>query len=300
MRLFRFLSFAAGAALLLSTARAAEPVTVTLNESASVGTFVVTLGDVALISGGDAATRARVARIDLVELKSREPSGLVGRKSVEYRLFLAGFDASAVRVTGAERTNVSLSRRTITAEEVTAVARTELLRQYPNPEGAVELAAPIVVKLPEVPANEKLDITAKPHGKPGASGRVQMDMSITAGSEKLLSFAIHLNVGRPGAPAVTPTGGIAALPPIPPVPAGPPVKPAAGTAFASGEILIQPRQRVEMQVNSGGLKVTAAGEAQQAGKLGQTILVLNVDSKKSVPARVTGPGTVEVDLGGSR
>jgi flagella basal body P-ring formation protein FlgA len=55
-----------------------------------------------------------------------------------------------------------------------------------------------------------------------------------------------------------------------------------------------------MQVNSGGLKVAAVGEAQQVGKLGQTILVQNIDSKKMVSARVTGPATVEVDLGGSR
>jgi flagella basal body P-ring formation protein FlgA len=55
-----------------------------------------------------------------------------------------------------------------------------------------------------------------------------------------------------------------------------------------------------MQVNVGGLRVTAAGEAQQAGRLGQTIPVQNVDSKKTLSARVVGPGAVEIDLGGSR
>ncbi len=278
----------------LAPARAAEPVTVALNETASVGTALVTIGDVATVVGGDALTRARVAKIDLAELKTRELNVTVGRKAVEYRLLLAGFDPSAVRVGGAERATVTLARRIVTADEVTAAARAELLKLQPNPDMVIELAVPIIVKLPEVPANEKVTISAKPRGPASAAGRVQMDTTISAGGEKLLSFAVHMNVRQAGTPAIVPAGAIAPLPVIPTA------TPAAGTAFASAEVLIRPRQRVEMQVNAGGLKVTAAGEAQQAGKLGQTILVQNIDSKKVISARVTGPGTVEVDLGGTR
>jgi flagellar basal body P-ring formation protein FlgA len=291
MRFFRFLCFYTCAVLALCTARASEPLVVTLHETATVGTSVVTVGDVALISGGDAATRARIAAIDLAELKSRDASTVIGRKSVEYRLLLAGLSA---RTAGAERTTVAISRRAVTVEEVTATARAELLRQYPNADAVtIELAVPVVVKLPEVPARERVAITAKPHGKSGTTGRVQVDMTIAAGGETLLSFALHMNVQ----PAVQPAGASVPVQVVPPGQAG---APAGGSAFASNEILVRPRQRVEMQVNTGGLKVSAVGEAQQAGKLGQTILVQNVDSKKAISARVIGPGTVEVDLGGSR
>ena len=277
-----------------AAARAADPVTVELAGTATVGKSVVTVGDVALVSGGDADARARVARIDLAELKAREPGVTVGRRAVEYRLVLAGFEPAAVRVTGAERAAVTVARRAVTLEEVTAAARAEVLRPFTNPAEAVavELAVPVVVKLPDVPADERAVITARPRGRPGATGRVQVDMAVAVGGETLLSFAVHLEVrpvGRPGA-AVVPAGGV--VPPVPLVAAG-------GTQFASAELLIRPRQRVEMRVTSGGLTVTAAGEAQQAGKLGQIILVQNVDSKKTVSARVTGPGTVEVDLGGA-
>jgi flagella basal body P-ring formation protein FlgA len=61
-------------------------------------------------------------------------------------------------------------------------------------------------------------------------------------------------------------------------------------------ILIHPRQRVTMLVHSGGLNVSTVGEAQQDGRLGQTIMVQNVDSKKMINARVTGPDTVEIQL----
>lgn len=289
MRLFRFLMLVAVLPLALH-ARAADPVTVELKPSASVGTALVTVGDVATVSGGDAVTRARVAAIDLAELKAREPGATIGRKSVEFRLSLAGFDPAAVRVSG-ERTTVALARRSVTADEVVAAARAELLKHYAEPDTLkVELAVPVLAKLPEVPLGEKAVITAKPRGTPGALGRVQMDVTVAAGGQTLLSLAVQLNVHSPT---------LAPLAPIAPLAPGA-TAPGKGTAFASAEILIQPRQRVEIQVNTGGIKATAVGEAQQPGKLGQTILVQNVDSKKTISARVTGPATVEVDLGGSK
>jgi hypothetical protein len=283
-------------------ARAADPVTVELKSAVAVGTPLVTLGDVATVSGGDDATRARVARIDVAEFKSRENAVAVGRKSVEYRLALAGFDAATVRVSGAEKADVTLSRRPVTAEEVVAAARGELFRHYPNPESlSIDLALPVVAKLPDVPLGATVTVTAKPHGKPPAAGRIQMDVSVSAGGETLLSLPVHLTV--------QPFGPLAPVPPLPPdaptAPSSavvPPTLPPAAAPQPSpaGEVLVKPRQRVEIQVNSGGLKVTAVGEAQQPGKLGQTILVQNIDSKKTVSARVTGAGTVEVDLGGAK
>ncbi|MBX9625896.1 MAG: flagellar basal body P-ring formation chaperone FlgA, partial [Gemmataceae bacterium] len=89
--------------------------------------------------------------------------------------------------------------------------------------------------------------------------------------------------------AVPPTGGV--------VPAGgivPGAPPAARPAAA--EMVIKPRDRVTMVVKLGASTVSAVGEAQQGGAVGQMIPVQNVDSKKTLTARVTGPGTVEVDL----
>lgn len=292
MRLVRFLLLAALAGFALNVARAADPITVELKQSASVGSTLVTIGDVATVTGGDPAVRARVATIDLVELKARDASAVVGRKSVEYRLLLAGIDG--VRVIGAERASVSLARRPVTADEVVQAARAELLRNYQNPETLkVELAVPVLAKLPEVPLGEKVTITAKPRGMPGAVGRVQMDVTIAAGSETLLSLGVQLNVQTPGLAPIPPLAPLA--PASATVPAG-----STGTAFASGDIIVRAQQRVEIQVNSGGIKASAVGMTQQAGKLGQTIQVQNIDSKKPIMARVTGPATVEVDLGGTK
>ncbi|MFM8274389.1 MAG: flagella basal body P-ring formation protein FlgA [Gemmata sp.] len=296
MRLVRLLLLAALTGSPLGAARAADPVTVELKETASATAAVVTVGDVASVTGGDPFARARVARIDLVELRSREPSATVGRKSVEYRLLLAGING--VRVVGAERAVVTLARRSVTTEEVVSAARAELLRSYQNPESLkVELAVPVLAKLPEVPLGEKVVITAKPRGAPGATGRVQVDVTIAAGGDPLLSLGVQLNVQTPGLAPIPPLGPLTPTPAAAPAGAPPP---APGAAVASADGSVRAQQRVEIQVNSGGIKASTVGVAQQPGKIGQTILVQNLDSKKTISARVTGPTTVEVDLGGSK
>lgn len=265
-------------------ARAADPLAVELRPHATVGAPVVTLGDVALVTGGDAEARARAARLDLAELKVRQPTGTVARAAVDYRLRLAGTPA---RVTGAERVTVALALRPVTADEVLAAARAEVLRQQPGTAGAaVELAVPLAVKLPEVPAGERPRIAAKARAAPGPTGRVQVDVTIAAGDEHLLSHAVQLEVRGPG--AVRPAGG-----PVPPGPAAP-----AG-GLAAGEVLVRPGDAVEMRASGAGFVATDKGAALQAGRLGQAVLVQNARTKQTVTARVTGPRAVEIDLGGA-
>jgi flagellar basal body P-ring formation protein FlgA len=287
MRLFRFLIALVTLGFALSAIRAADPVTIELRERASVGSSVVTVGEVSLISGGDENTRAKIAKIDLVELKARESSMTFGRRSVEYRLKLAGFDANSFRIIGAEKSTVLLTKRTITVEEVVSVAKAEMLRHLTSaPESlSIELAQPVVVKLPEVPADERPTITAKPRGQVAANGRVQMDVSVSSGNTAMLSFAIYFQVNSPMPPpgAVTPAGFATGNSP----------------QNAQQPVIIRPRQRVTMEVRTGELVVKAVGEAMQEGRLGQSIQVQNVDSKKTIVAKVTGPSTVEVDIGGS-
>ncbi len=269
----------AALALTAGLAAAADPVAVVLEDRPTARTAVVTVADVARVTGGDPAIRARVAALDLAELKARDPAVTVSRRAVEYRLRLAGIEPGQVVVVGPDAAVVTVARRPVTADEVVAAARAEVLRQLgAAPETVtVELAQPVAVKLPEVPAGEAVAVAAKPHGRVPATGRVQVDVAVSCAGEKLISFAVVLDVkpgGRPDAAAA---------------PAG--AKP--------GEVLVRPRSRVTMQVKSGVMTATAVGEALQEGRLGQTIQVQNVDSKKTLSVRVVGPGLVEIDLGGA-
>jgi len=270
-----------------ATARPADPVVVDLPTRAVVRAAVVTVGDVARLDGGDPATRALIAGLDVAELRPRDPAVVVTRRVVEFRLRLAGIDPAAVAFAGAERVVVTLARRPVTPQEVLAAARAELLRRLPWPADAVtvEPTQAVAVRLPEVPAGETVVVAAVPHGPKVGLGRVQMDVTISAGGETLLALAtvFEVKAARPADPAVVPAT----------------VVPAAGVVPAAKvDLLVRPRQRVSMVVRLGAVNVTAVGEAQQGGALGQTIPVQNVDSKKVVTARVTGPGAVEVELGG--
>ena len=280
------------AVLAPSSAVAAGPVVVAVRERASAGTAAVTVGDIAAVTGGDAAARDRVARLDVAELKARDPGIALTRRAVEYRVRLAGYDPADVLVTGADRVMVTPARRAVTADEVVAVARAELLRRLPGPADAVaaEPVAPIVARLPEVPAGEPPVITATPHARAVGPGRNQMDVVITCGGERLLALAVLFEV-KPVAAMTTATSA----PPGGVVQAGG-VMPAAPAAAPAAEQVVKPRDRVTMVVRLGATSVSAVGEAQQGGAVGQSISVQNVDSKKLVTARVTGPGVVEVEL----
>lgn len=286
MCLIRFLLAVVAVAASAVAAPAADRVLVEMPERVMAGNTIVTVADVARLTGGDAATRDRIGRLDLAEISPREESVTITRRVVEYRLQLAGFDPRQFQMIGAERTTVVQNRRAVTAEEVVTTARAELLRRLALPPESVtvELARPVSVKLPEVAVDEPVTITAQPHGSLAAVGRAQMDVTISAGGQKLLGLNVFFEVKRSQTQAELGTPGAV-------VPAGTPTR----TAEA-GPVLVRSRQRVTMQVRAGELVVTAVGEAQQEGRLGQTILVQNVDSKKMISARVTGPATVEIDV----
>jgi len=51
-----------------------------------------------------------------------------------------------------------------------------------------------------------------------------------------------------------------------------------------------------MVAESGGLKISTQGEARQRGAKGDRIKVMNLDSRKSIYARVVDRNTVRVDF----
>ncbi len=258
-----------------------DPVVIRLPEKQTVRTSVVTIGDIATLTGGTIRDRQSIARLDIAEMGRRGETQTISRRAIESRTALAGFDPRHFTVTGANRTTLGLERRPITPDEVVAAARDEVIRQLPVPPGSVQidLVQPVVVSLPEVPIGETVTIKARPRTKILGVGRVQMDVTITHQDERILALPVYFDIKPQGSKA------------------GPGTQ---GQPNQANEILVRPRQRVTMVATIGEVRVTAMGEAQQGGRQGDAILVQNVDSKKLLTARVTGPATVEVDLGGGK
>jgi hypothetical protein len=152
-----------------------------------------------------------VSKLDLAEFKSRDHGVTLGRRTVGYRLELAGFEPAAVRVAGRRprhRHPGPPGRHPRGGGRGRARGGAA-----PGARGGGRAGQPVVVKLPEVPTGERVTFTAKPRGK--ASGRVQVDMTIACGGETLLALAVHLDVkdgARPDA-RVVPAGGAAPAPP---------------------------------------------------------------------------------------
>lgn len=314
------------------TTAAGEPVRVELPDRAAVAAAVVTVADVARLSGGDPVTRTTIARLDLAELPARGDTGLtLTRRQVEFRLKLAGLAADEYLLLGADRVTVAVARRAVTADEVTAAARDALRKRLPWPaeELSVEVVQPVAAKLPEAAADEDVSITAEPHAGTVNLGRTQMDVTIRVRGERRLAVPVVLD-----AKLIQP---VAVL--LKPVQAGEPLteqairverRPVdagrrhlsagelvgrkvtrplpAGHTLSAGDVeqptataeppLVRTRQRVTLTVTIGAMTVSAAGEALQDGKLGQTVRVQNADSKKVLTGRVSGPGTVDIDIGG--
>lgn len=62
------------------------------------------------------------------------------------------------------------------------------------------------------------------------------------------------------------------------------------------ETLVGKGDRVRILVNSNGIRLTAIGVAKESGIRGQTIRVVNIDSKKEILAVIRDPKNVEVNL----
>ncbi len=59
-------------------------------------------------------------------------------------------------------------------------------------------------------------------------------------------------------------------------------------------IMVRRGEMVTIIAQQGGLVVTTSGQAKQDGALGDTIAVVNLNSKKTIPARIIAPNQVEV------
>jgi flagella basal body P-ring formation protein FlgA len=300
-----------------------------LRDRAVVTARTVTLADVAELTGGLAVLRERIGLLDVAEVP-RDGGGLsVSRRQVEYRLRLAEVPSALYRVEGAGVTQIGTRFRPVTSDEVVAAARKTLLGRLPwsADEVQIDLIQPVVAPLPAVAADEQLTIKAEPHPGQRPPGRLQVDVRLFVQGEQRFALPVYFNV-RPCQRVVVcrhrinrgeeltaasvfverqPVDGRGRNALSPEAMAR---KRARHTLLPGHMVLltdvedqaappqhpvVKPQDAVRLLVKVGGLKVTAAGQALQEGRVGQLIRVQNVDSKKVILGRVVEAGLVEVE-----
>jgi len=320
--------------LSLNAGETVSPVQIQLRGQSMARSETITVGDVAELSGGTSVLRERIRRIDLGDAPKVTETVKISASQIVFRLQLTDLPNSSFQLFGVKEVVVVPFVDTLSEERVIAQARDLILKSFSWPEEdlVVRLARPLAVQLPKISEKEKVNIKAELHTPGQEFGRCQVDVAILIDGERRLSFPLHFetkllravpvcasavargekfsdknlrfekrpvdSTSRPLPTVESLSGKVAKRA----MPAGQVVAEtdAEGDAVATeGAALIKQRQIVKMLVPLGSVNVVARGEAMQEGKMGQVIRVQNVDSKKVVTGRVTGPDTVEVNPGGS-
>lgn len=325
----RHLGVAAG--LLLAaylTAADSSTVVVTVRSRGAVAEARVTVGDVAAVEGGAPALRQRIALLDLADLTPDNPSTVVSREQVAFRIRLAGIDTNLFRMEGAAQAEVALERCQVTGQEIEAAVRQAVQRRLPWKPEDVDLV--FVKPLPKVLtlAGNRSDVRLEAELRPGPLplGRVHLDLALYARSERRQAVPVVLDVKayqrvavctrrveRGGTLSdanvlfdrravqglssyVTPGESLLGKRARHVLQPGQ-VLTAHDVESAAQEspVLIKQRELVKLVAKLGPLQVTTMAEALQEGRDGQWIRVRNVDSKKVVVGRVVARAIVEVD-----
>lgn len=300
---------------------------ITLRDKASVQSRVVTIADVADITGGGEAMREKIGRLDLAEFGTATNVS-IRQRHLLFRMRLADIPSKLFRVGGADEVIVAAIKVPIAEDGVFETAKAAALKRLPWPaeDLSVRLVQPITASLPTVPDPSEVTLNAVPHTTNVSLGRLQMDVTVMVRGEKKFSLPVYLDIRLIQTAAVARRGmtkgevlsGDNTLADRQVIDQG--VKPAnpadlAGKklkrSIAAGQIILETdvdlgtddlsqtfirnKQTVKMVVRVGTLNVVANGEAMQAGKVGDRIRVQNIDSKKVVVGRIVGPDTVEVE-----
>lgn len=246
--------------------RAGDSVVVLLPTKATSDSSTVTLGKVAKLYGGEEKARKKLAALDLAERTRKDSAVTITRRHVELRLRLAGYGEDAVLVGGAEAVVVAFEKKVASMDDAITEARKSLLASFPN---ATDLTATVVIRpqatMPEIDEKDRVSFSAQPHGTSVKPGRNQMDVTLKVNGETKLAFPIHFDV----------------------------------KSAQSSAAVVSLRRPVKLLVRSGGLTIEADGEALADGRVGETIPVRNMNTKKMLQGKVVATDRVEIALGGA-
>lgn len=303
---------------------------IALRPQVTVTERIVTVGDLATITGGTPAARSRAAALDLFELDDAQPEASITQTLVQARLLLAGFARDSVRIEGAAVSHIVLHGSRDAEQRVLDRVRQVVAthRALPVEEVVVQLAQPLSDDLLDLVAATPDESLAVRVASGSTSGRTRIELWTTdvRGARRVTPATVDVRFRQLVPVAARP---LAARQPLTPGDvvlderevvqravwlnlddlAGKavrrPVSPGeilterdlVPAAAESAPVVIKPRDVVRLTARTGRLiLVVPTAEALQAGRQGELIRVRNPTSGRIVVGRVIGPGEVEVPL----
>jgi hypothetical protein len=266
-----------------------SPILITLVAEVSVDDSVVTLDQIAKITGSTLDMRQRIAKLDIADFKLFAKCLTITDDQVRFRLLLSGLHATQFRLAGVHRVNVRESDDPISVRKIRACAESALLQKYPGDASKItirlkqEFTIPLIYARP----NDRVQYEGRAGLPLPTSGKSRVDVAIIVNGRTREVVPVILDVTAPDAPVVNVNNVMK------PGPA--PIRPAEFVPAKQEPILVRTNDLVKMVAYIGKIRIETVGEAMQEGKLHETIRIRNLDSSRIVPGRVSAPGIVEVD-----
>jgi flagella basal body P-ring formation protein FlgA len=248
-------------------------VTIALAQQTRLDDTIIYVDQIAKLSGGPTNLRQRLARMDVAEFKLGVEQVAISAEQVRFRILLAGIESSQFRITGAKQTIVQDSDDPIAVRRILAAAWQTARAKQPSIGQPRDIAAPAL----DLHPLDKVRLEAKIPSVTPANGSTRVDVSVYVNGK---------------------------MREIVPVAFEPPAKkmfdndlrPAAAlTPKTKGEVLIKARTPVRIVAVVGPAQVVAKGEAQEDGRLGDLIRVRNIETNRTVNARVETKDVVVVE-----
>jgi flagellar basal body P-ring formation protein FlgA len=301
---------------------------VSLRASAVVDKPIVTVGAVATFEGGEPALRQMIAGLDVAEVSRVGQSVAVSREQVALRIQLAGVDAQRFRMDGPAQVMVKIHAIELTEQEIVKAAQQAIVQRLKADPKDVDFRLLEEVRVPAVniAPGDGLHFAVESQAPPGATGKLHVEVGILVNGQRRGVAPVVLDVALYRQVAVA-TRRLEAGETLQPYHVRPERRVLgahdqwlayndqllgkrvqhtvpANQVLSGGdldlpaeedEVVIHARDNVKLVAVVGNLRVSVGGEAQQEGKVGQTIHVRNTDSGKIVTGRVLDRSTVEVE-----
>jgi flagella basal body P-ring formation protein FlgA len=301
---------------------AAQSVRIKLHPETILEKETVQLADIAVVSGGKTEDRQAMAATVVARAPQPGQTRFVGRDYIRIRLKQAGFKTADIRFEGVQDVRIARQSASLPAEPIRRAVESAIRSRMPWQNEDVRISAiefDESVRLPTgkltyrvIPKRHEdylgqtvlglhLFVDGQPVRKLWVNARIAVMADVVTVAKPLgkhqhiqladLTLQRHdlADLGADAIRRMEDAVGRRTTRMIYP-----------DTVLQTGMIAMPPLVKrgdvVKIVAAAGSMTITATGRVKEQGRIGEMIRVMNTGSKRIILARVTGPGSVQVDF----
>jgi len=297
---------------------AVEKPVLTLRSETRVPGAWITLGDIAEVTGGDSAVVREAKALKLAHAPMPGAEKVMDREELARHLKRLGWDGKVAVAESAAPVRITAAVKVVPGSELAAFGRKFLEEKLARRGITIEITDPATPRsavLPDVPTEMKAEMSSR-----GTSGLVAVAVEVWAEGKRetriLLSYRVRSRgpvaqagrdleagdvitqddlvetemdlAGLPG-DAVTAASSLTGLKVLRPI--------TTGSVIRKGAVaiptMVKKGESVMLSARVGSVEARAMALVKEDGANGETVTVMNLESRRMVKAKVTGVDTVE-------